>query len=317
MSSLTVSEEFDQDIRTSLAAQYRRALSLVRLGEPFNEGYWSWSVEKDSPASADLPTALRLPHTFIAELDFSDLDDRRERHHGIKLPLSQARELLNLAAGGINALATITALGGAEDDIARRASIGAIARASLENSSTALWVISGRDRDERLKRALLLEITGIEQLLKYMGSARVTGEVDDLRRSRDAYVKLVEDDLKMDITLSGVPKIAGTQVPKKTELVEMAVDRNPYPELSSFAHPNSFHGATIALFSGGKEGQFFNVGSSSVHTEGRLAEPALHAFALALVEIAEYTGHRGPLQLSEWITACVNLWNRWCRRNGC
>lgn len=314
---MTVPEKFDQDIRTRLAAQYRRALELVRLGEPFNEGYWSWKAEPRSSASEDSPAALRLPHTFIAELSFSDHEELRGRQHGVKIPLSQARELLNLAAGGINALATITGLGSAEDDIARRASVGSIARASLENSATALWVIGGGDRDERLKRALLLEITGIEQLLKYIGSARATGEVDDLRRSRDAYIKLAKDDLKLDVTLNGVPKMAGMQVPKKTELIEMAVERNPYPELSSFAHPNSFHGAILAKSSGGKDGQFFNVGSSSVHTEGRLAEPALHAFALALVKIAEYIGYQGPFSLAEWITDCVKLWNQWCARNGC
>lgn len=314
---MTVPAKFDQDIRTRLAAQYRRALTLVRLGVPFNEGYWSWEAEPSSPADVDSPAALRLPHTFIAELSFSTHEAHQDRRHGVKIPLSQARELLNLAAGGINALAAVTALGSAEDDIARRASIGTIARASLENSATAIWVISGDDRDERLKRALLLEITGIEQLLKYIGSARATGETDDLRRSRDAYVKLAEDDLKLDVTLNGVPKIAGTQVPKKTELIEMAVERNPYPELSSFAHPNSFHGATLATYSGGKDGQFFNVGSSSFHTEGRLAEPALHAFALALVNIADYVGYSGPLPLSEWITKCVQLWNQWCTRNGC
>lgn len=314
---MTVSERFDQDIRNSLAAQYRRAPTLLRLGEPFKEGYWSWTAEPSSPASLDSPAALRLPHTFIAELNFSDREELQDRRHGVKIPLSQARELLNLAAGGINALAAITALGSAEDDFARRASIGTIARASLENSATALWVISGDDRDERLKRALLLEITGIEQLLKYIGTARATGEVSDLLRSRDAYVGLARDDLKLEVTLNGVPKIAGTQVPKKTELIEMAVQRNPYPELSSFAHPNSFHGATLATYSGGTDGQFFTVGSSSVHTEGRLAEPALHAFALALIRIAEYVGHRDPLPISEWITECVTLWNKWCTMNGC
>lgn len=316
--NLAVSEEFDHGIRERLTEQYRRAGEFLRLGAPYADGYWTWNVAAGSDAWHDGTIALRLRHTFIAELEFTSVGDHpRLSTSGVRLPVSQVRELLVLAAGGVHAIAGLNSQSSSKDEVVRRASIGAVARSSLEHSASAIWVLRGEGRDGRLARALLLEITGIEQLLKYLGAARSTGEIGDLLTARDAYVKVAKEELGVVVDLERVPKLDGMQVPKKTELIEEAIGGNPYPELSSFAHPNPFHGSTLESTSGGRDGQFMTVGGSTIHTESRLVEPTLVAFAHALVLVGRYVGSSEAVDIRAWLESCVGIWNEWCDRNGC
>ena len=305
-------------MRARMSSELRSAADILRLGEPDREGQWAWRVAPDSAACSDGLVMLRLPHTFVAEIDLmSRTPEPKVASGGVRVPLSQARELLSVAAGGFGAIAAVTEIDSPEGSAVRRASIGSIARSSLEHSATATWVLSGGDRSERLKRSIILEVSGIEELLKFLGDARISGETGDLIHARDAYVKLANDELGLGVSLGKPPKIDGLQVPKKTEIIEAAIGGNPYPELSAFSHPNSFHGSTLESHSGGREGQFFNLGDSTMHTEGRLVEPALASFAVAVATVAGYTGSAGSSSLTEWATRCFELWKEWCRGNDC
>lgn len=315
---MAVTAKFDKSIRRRLSEKYRSAGDFVRLGSPYADGYWTWEIAEGSDAFRDEPITLGLRHTFVAALDFlSRREDAGRSSAGVRLPLSQTRELLVLAAGGIQAVAELTSRTAAKDEVVRRASIGAVARASLEHSATAVWVLAGEDRDERLARALLLEISGVEQLIKYFFEARAGSGIDDLLWARDAYVKVAMEDLGAEVDLERIPKIDGMQVPKKTELIEQAIGRNPYPELSSFAHPNPFHGSTLESSSGGREGQFVTVGGSTIHTEARLVEPTLLSFGVALAMVARYVGSEQAEGIVPWLESCVDIWSEWCGENGC
>lgn len=318
--TVAVSEKFDRRIRASVASQYRRASDLVRLGAPHDDGYWVWNASPASIARADRATRLRLPHTFVAEVNALALEIAGEQEgegDGVNLPLSQARELLVLAAGGLGAIASVTQLTSAGSAHIRRASIGSIARTSLEHSATALWVIEGASRQERLKRAILIELDSIGQILKYLPRARPSGEVSELLRAQSIYVDVASTELGLKVEVERTAKIGGEQVPKKTELIDRALSYEAYPELSAFAHPNSFHSSVLSRTSGGYSGQFFTIGESTLHTEARLVEPALLAFGTALIAVARYIDVDDCGSVRIWLESCATLWGQWCRRNGC
>lgn len=317
---MPVSEKYDRALRSRLAAFYRRAPELLRLGAQDVQGEWVWEISPGSRALGDSVRHLGLPAAFVAEVNALAqglVDESAEGLEGINLPLSQARELLTTAAGALQAAAAMTQLTSTGSETVRRASLGSIARAAVENSVRVVWVLEGNNREERIKRAVLVELKSIDQLLRYLPQARLTRNDQDLLSARDVFVRLVKDELDLEVELHESPTIGGLQLPNISKEIGRVLTDDSYVELSTFAHPNSFQASVTSSWSSGSNGQYVIVPESSVHTEARLVRPALLAFEKAVGAVSDYIGQEEDGRIERWVESCMELWNDWCSRNGC
>lgn len=280
----------------------------------------SGPFHRNSKANYDFVNRLGLPSSFVAEVNTRAekiIGDAEDHPDGINLPLSQARELLTTAAGAAEAAATLTQLTSAGSEMTRRASLGSVARTAVENSLRVQWVLEGNTKEERIKRAVLVELKSINQSLRYLPAARLNNNDRDLRHAQEVYVKLVEDELGLDVDLHETPKIHGLQLPNIGREAQRVLRDESYIELSAFTHPNSYLASVTSSYSAGEKGQYIIVPESTLHTEGRLMQPALTAFVKATTSVAEYLGRDDNTELVTWISTCADLWDEWCERNGC
>lgn len=303
-SQMNVTSEFDARVRRDLSAAYRRAPALLGLGA-LDEARNVWTNAAGSAATREPLIETGLLVYAVAELDSG----------GVNLPLSQARSLLSDAAATFKALASITV----DDDTAVRFSaIAPLARSITERASTVAWILAGPNAEQRLQRSLLVEIRGLEFLLKYLPEIRNDRDSSDLVHARNRFLQIADDDAggfavdKKGMVLS----VGGERRATLTSIVSEMTTPHTYAELSVHTHPTGYLQVASSETSSGGGGQVWFHRKSTVHDEGRLCEGAVLAFGRAVVTVANHIGSEaGPVYA--WTTDVVEHCREWCHANGC
>jgi hypothetical protein len=241
-----------------------------------------------------------MPPYFAAEIDPDD--ERMETN----LPLTQARALLKDAAGALAAIGVLTV---SEDELVRFAGIGPLARACAERAATVHWMMSGEDRDGRLRRALLVELSGIEALLRYLPHARLSRRDADLVAMKDRLLDLARENFA-DCDDDG-RMIGGERLPSLTDRVNGASSPYGYAELNVFTHPTGHLHVTATDWSTGGYRQAAFLPESTIHDEGRLCEAAILPFVEALADVAVYIQVPDDPGLADWMERCAATWVEW------
>jgi hypothetical protein len=299
----SVTPEFDAKVRADLSAAYRRAPAVLDLGM-LDETRNIWKIGPGSHAERELLVKTRLFMYLVAEID-----------GGTNLPLSQARSLLADAAATFVALGLLTI---EEDSALRFAAIAPLARSIAERAATVAWVLTASTAEQRLRRALLVELRGLEFLLAYLPEARRNRNGSDLEHARDRFLEIADVDAGgYELDKKGlVLRVGGETRPTLTSVVSEATVSAAYAELSAHAHPTGYLHLASAEWSRGGNGQVWFERKSTVHDEGRLCESAVLAFARAVVAVADQIGCNS-LPATEWAVGIARLWGKWCRSNGC
>lgn len=300
-----VTDEFDRDVRRRLATEFTAAPSLIDLGVTGADGPPVWTVAEKSAAAGDGGIETLMWAFLAAELDGDGT---------VNLPLTQARALLTDAAGSLAALGRITT---DPDPALRFAATGPLARSSTERAALAWWVFSGTDRPQRLRRALAVEIEGVDSLLRYLPAARTDRSDNDLQRMRTRLVALADTEAGGYSTDErGRVRIGGERRPSFTKLVTNTAGQDAYSELSAHTHPTGHLHVTNSDWSRGGHRQVAYEPRSTVHDEGRLCRPAVQTVAVALVTVSRYVGATGT-DVEPWLDRMAALWCEWCSVNGC
>ena len=304
---MAVTSAFDMEVREALGDALRDSISAVRLGaERDEQGSWLWVPAPGSAAASERQSLRSFPY-FINEF-------RADCERGTNLALSQAREMLADAAGSLAAIGELTVV---RDPSVRRASIGPVARACAERAATTFWVISGGDEKDRLRRALLVELAGLDRLLKLLPGTRSEGKVDDVEVARDEFIRISTATFSTCERGKRGWTIDGHSMPSLTDRVQAVTTSVNYAELNVFTHPTGYVMAAHSETVRAGHGQVATVPESSLHDEGRLSEPAVLAFARALEVVSAYLGADARGELTAWAASIAALWARWCRANGC
>jgi hypothetical protein len=299
----SITPEFDDRVRADLSAAYRRAPAILELGV-LDRSRGVWRIGRGSPAEREPLIETRLFMYLAAEIE-----------GGTNLPLSQARSLLADAAAAFGALGLVTR----EGDVALRfASIAPLARSIAERASTVAWVLTGGSGKQRLQRALLVEIRGLEFLLAYLPEVRVDRDSSDLEHARQRLLEIADVDADGFVLdrRGSVLTIGAETRPTLTSLVSGATVPSAYAELSVHAHPTGYLHVASTEWSSGGSGQVWFERKSTVHDEGRLCESAVLAFERAVVGVADHIGCDSR-PAYEWVARIADLWQQWCRANGC
>ncbi len=298
-----VTPGFDARVRAELSTAYRQAPAVLDLGM-MDERRNVWKVEPGSPADQ---ASLIETHLFLY------LASGREG--GTNLPLTQARSLLADAAATFTALGLITI---EEDAATRFASIAPLSRSIAERASTVAWVLAGISAEQWLRRALLVEIRGLEFLLGYLPDVRVGRDAGDLEHARTRFLKIAEVNAGGYVLdkKGSVLSIGGEKRPTLTSVVSDAAGPSAYAELSVHAHPTGYLHVVSTEWSRGGNGQVWFDRKSTVHDEGRLCEGAVLAFSKAVVAVADQIGC-DDRPTYDWAARITGLWQEWCHANGC
>jgi hypothetical protein len=305
---VTVSTDFDTGVRDALAVAYQRVHRIVFPDDSLVSPA-PWTAAPGSEAEA--APLIELPQRWITQAS------------PIDLPLSIAHGFMAEAADQI---ATIGTLQSAPESV-RFATIGPLARAASERAATVRWLF---DRaltvDQRLARALVLELHGSERLLSFLRSnPRQTPEF--LERLIDEMASIAEARFGVGQVArnkkGGVLAVTGERLPSKTDLFRSGSAGTPewgaacYGELSVFTHPTSESRAFLSNEYMVAERQLIFAPRSSVHDEGRLMEPCLLILSEACVLVFAYLGRDLITEVREWNLSAVQLWQSWCTENGC
>lgn len=303
---MAVSPMFDMEVRAKIRDALRRSLTVVRLGADDDQVGWLWAPATGSAAASERQSLRCFPYV-ISDLGAGALP-------GTNLALSQSREMLADSAGSLTAIGELTVI---DDPCVRRSSIGPLARACAEKAATAFWVMKGLDEDDRFRRALIVELAGLDRLLQLLPATRSGGTVGDVEAARDEFVRIGK------ATFSSCEKgrrgwtIDGHSMPSLTDRVQSVTSFTSYAELNVFTHPTGHVMAAHSRVSSARQGQVATAPESSVHDEGRLTEPAVLAFGRALEVAAAYMGIDARAELMDWAASIADLWSRWCGANGC
>lgn len=300
----SVTPEFDARVRADLSTKYRRAAAVLDLGV-LDETRNVWRIGAGSPAEREPLIETRLFMYLAAEIDSG----------GTNLPLSQARSLLADAAATFAALGLLTV---EHEPALRFAAIAPLARSITERASTVYWALKGSTAEQRLKRALLIELRGLEFLLAYLPEVRVDRDASDLEHAKGSFLEIA------DVAAGGyvldrrglVLSVGGETRRTLTSVVSDATVPFAYAELSVHAHPTGYLEVASTEWSSGGRGQVWFDRKSTVHDEGRLSESALVAFVKAVVAVADQIG-ADSRPVYDWAAGIISLWQEWCCANGC
>lgn len=305
---MTVGLEFDRGIRARLAAHFSHAPIVLDLGV-CDTAANVWRVSPGSPAHGEQGINTNMFTYLAPEIDDLSL--------GMNLPLTQARALLMDAAWALEAVGIMTTQPEAR---VRFAAIAPLARSATERAATVVWVIGGRHRNQRLRRALLVEIRGLDHLMAYLPTIRKDSDDRDLRAMRRRLLEIADSEAGGHVLdkRGRLLSIGGETTPRYGDLVTQATGPTAYPELSVHTHPTGYLHAASSEWSGGGGGhrQASFVVRSTVHDEGRLCEPAVLSFGKALALVAGYIGVVHD-QAVDWVREIAATWGEWCTENGC
>ncbi len=298
-----VTPGFDARVRAELSTAYRQAPAILDLGM-IDEMRNVWKVEPGSPADRASLIETHLFTYLVAEIE-----------SGTNLPLTQARSLLADAAATFTALGLLTI---EQDAAVRFASIAPLSRSIAERASTVAWALAGSSAEQRLRRALLVEIRGLEFLLGYLPDVRVDRDAGDLEYARTRFLEIASVNAGGYVLdkKGSVLSIGGEKRPTLTSVVSDAAGPFAYPELSVHAHPTGHLHVATTEWSKGGHGQVWFDRKSTVHDEGRLCEGAVLAFSKAVVAVAGQIGC-DDRRTYDWAAGITGLWQEWCHANGC
>jgi hypothetical protein len=304
-----LSRRSDRRLRTELAALYRQAVEVVDFGQE-----WPWTPSKESVAANEPRLVTGLQAFLVAEI---------AEGNGLNLPLTQARSLLREAAGCFEVLAALTVM---ESPVARLASVGPVARSAAEKSSTARWVLAGEspfvdpsDRTGRLTRALIVEISGIEQLLRFFPEIAREDTQEFLQAARTKLLTLAEVECgPVEVTKKqSLRSIAGVSLPSLTQRVSLASGNQFYAEQSAGTHPTGHSAVLTSHSSWAGDGIVYYETRSTVHGESRLVEPAVMAFCAGLARVGQLIEPLEAWSVERWAIELADKWTEWCVANGC
>lgn len=303
---MTVSPTFDMEVRAAIRVALRGSLNVVRLGADNDQVGWLWAPATGSAAASERQSLRCFPYV-INELG-------ADANAGTNLALSQSREMIADSAGSLTAIGELIAV---DDPSVRRSSIGPLARACAEKAATAFRVMEGLDEGDRLRRALTVELAGLDRLLKLLPATRSGGRVGDVESARDEFVRIGKTTFSSCEKGSRGWTIDGHSMPSLTDRVQSVTSFTSYAELNVFTHPTGHVMTAHSRVTRAGQGQVATAPESSVHDEGRLCEPAVLAFARALEVAAAYMGKDARAELTDWAGSIAGLWSRWCGANGC
>ena len=264
-----------------------------------------WAAAPESAAASERESLRCFPY-LINEIG-GDIE------RGTNLALSVPR-LLSDSAGSLAGIGELTVM---RDPSVRRSSIGPLARACAEKAATAFWVMSGGDERVRLRRALLVELAGVDRLLKLLPATRRGGKIEDVQSARDEFVRVGMTTFGSCERGKRGWRIAGQSMPSLTDRVQSVTSSSNYAELNVFTHPTGHVMAAHSRIARAGQGQVATAPESSMHDEARLCEPAVLAFAKALEVTAARLGAEAGAELTAWAASIADLWARWCSANGC
>lgn len=303
---MTITPELDRAIRDRLADAYRSGSRLVDL-EATDDDAEVWTIAQGSPADEEAGIEVRMLPYIANELG--------EPPGQTNLPLTLARSLLVDAGASIDVLGYVTRV---ESAAVRFATMAPIARSCTERAATAAWVIGGSDRLQRLSRALIVELRGVESLLRYLPTVRRTRDTEDLHTVRQRLLAIAESECggyRLD-NADRVLEVGEERRLSWSALVSAVTTPYAYAELSVHTHPTGhLHAASAEWFGGGHRQASF-MPKSTLHDEGRICEPAVLAYARALTDVAIYIGTATSAP-QKWGGRVVGLWREWCLANGC
>lgn len=306
MSGMAISDSRDRELRSQLAVLYRQAPQLVAMDTDPSAPVWR--VPPGSVAASERGIDTRLMAYAIAELSTET---------GMHLPLTQARALLDDAARCFVALASLTE---SADVGVRRAAIGPLARSAAEKAATVLWVLKGSGREERLGRALLVELDGIAWLRTYYEHAQTQPPTTPrLDAARTRLLEIADDECgghKLD-KRGRVIAVGDQRLPSFTARVGAVTADDSYAEQSVYTHPTGHFLGVSSRESVARDGLSTFTPQSTLHDEGRLCEPAALALLLAMMEVASLLAPIPASIAPDWSTGVLNAWQTWCRENGC
>ncbi|WP_395156962.1 hypothetical protein [Ilumatobacter sp.] len=300
---MPISPERDDAIRLRLAEQFRSAGEVI---DPMSvEGIWP--IGPGSAASNDRLLTTGLPNFLVAEVSAG----------GVHLPLTQARSLMEEAAMAFVSLGLQSLAG---DPALRAAAIPPIARAAAEKAATAFWVLDDPDSTMRLNRSLVVEIAGLDSLLRfYPQIATEDGPEQRLRAARDTLIHIAERDcgpVRYKRTRLSINDVA---LPSLTQRVKNASGQdNAYAEQSASTHPTGHATLVRSTDSRGSGPVVTYRGSSTLHDEGRIVSPAAVSFARTATVVAQLISCR-PIydRAAAWLPGIADSWSEWCSENGC
>lgn len=303
---MAISDSRDCELRSQLAALYRQAPQLVALDT--DPSAVVWRVPPGSVAASERGIDTRLMAYAVAELSTET---------GMHLPLTQARALLDDTARCFVALASLTE---SPDAGVRRAAIGPLARSAAEKAATVLWVLKGSDREERLSRALLVELDGIAWLRTYYEHAQKPPHTTPrLDAARTRLLEIADDECgghRLD-KRGRVIAVGDQRLPSFTARVGAVTADHSYTEQSVYTHPTGHFLGVSSNESVARDGLTTFTPQSTLHDEGRLCEPPALALLLAVMEVASLLAPVSSLIAETWATGVLNVWETWCSENGC
>jgi hypothetical protein len=306
-----ISEERDRELRAQLAALYRQAPTVI--GFTGTDSDPLWPIHSDSIAARCPGIETGLPAFFVAELD----------QRGLDLPLTQARVLMNEAASCFVVLAELTVL---PSDATRLAGVAPIARSAAEKAATVHWVLAPEgewpdpeDFVGRLTRSLVVEISGIEQLLRFYPEIQTREITTTLTEARRRLLEIAEQECGTVVRNynDSLRSIAGVDMPSLTQRVSRASDRPAYAEQSAGTHPTGHIALVSSQTSVGQSGLAAFPARSTMHGEGRVTEPAVTAFGHATVDVGRLLWPVEHWLIKDWVVSILAVWNAWCTENGC
>lgn len=301
---MPISSERDEEIRLRLAGQFRSVLDVI--DPPNVDG--TWPIESGSPASTDALLTTGLPNFIVAEVSAG----------GVHLPLTQARSLMEEAAVSLVVLGVHTL---ANDPALRAAGIPPVARAAAEKAATAFWVLDPPDSSVRLTRSLVVEIAGLDSLLRFFPQiATEDGPEQRLRTARATLIQIAERDCgPVEYDKRDRLSIDGIALPSLTKRVKDASGQdNAYAEQSASTHPTGHAALVQATDSWGCGPVVIYRGASTLHDEGRIVSPAAMSFARTAMAIANLIACRPIYDAAvSWLSGIADTWVEWCAENGC
>jgi hypothetical protein len=182
----------------------------------------------------------------------------------------------------------------------RIAGFGPVVRVATESAVTAAWLVKPDTPEERLARAGIVELKGVESQIAYLAdeAGRRIELEQELRGIAGELDKLLGAGAVRWSASGKVTHVFNQHYPKMMERYEAVFNehegmsgRAAYVEQSLFSHPVGYRDAVFSEpLSESRGTRVVHTPRSTVHDEGRLAGPALMALGIASAEIGKYVG---------------------------
>lgn len=309
---MTVTAEFDLEIRDTI----RELLgSLTGLLPPDgDEDDRALTVAASAPAQQALLCTAGVWHWVVAGLGEGG---------GADPVLSRCVPLLHESLDGMALAGDLQTRPVRE----RIAGFGPVVRVATESAVTATWLVKPDTPEQRLARAGIVELKGVESQIASLaeGEGRRIELEQELRGIAGELDRLLGAGAVRWNPNGKVTHVADQHYPKMMERYEEAFEGSDgmsgstaYIEQSLFSHPIGYRDVVFSEpLSESRGTRVVHTPRSTVHDEGRLAGPGMMALGIATAEAGKYIGLELWPSVREVIMELADTWDRWCRENGC